>query len=516
MEEDFNMNQPKIDRKIFWGAIIVISLLLTPLLFGPDKGIAILNSIRGFLTGQFGWLYMWITVAVFVVLLWLSLGKYANVKFGNAKPEFSTLSWVGMMFTAGIGSGLMYWGVIEWAYYYLYPPFGMEPKSVLATEWAATYGLFHWGFTAWAIYCLPALPIAYAFHVRGKNSLSLSSACRGVLGRFADGWAGKIIDVFFIFGIIGAVGTSLGLATPMISYGVTSLTGIPQSLGLNIVIIVCWTLLFGFSAFLGLKKGIKRLSDINVYLALGLGVFIFIGGPTLFIVTTFTNSVGILLQNFIQMSFYMDPIRDSAFAQDWTIFYWAWWVAYAPFVGLFVARISRGRTIRQVIFGMCIAGSLGCWIMFAILGNTSMYFELNNVVAVTEILSTVGAPAAIISTLQALPLGSLVVGLFLILSMIFLATMLDSASFTIASVVTNNLKPEEQPARWHRMFWALILGVVAILMMFGGGLAPLQTLTIITAFPLLFVITLMTISFLKWLKEDEAVHHKSETTNISI
>ncbi|WP_079529454.1 BCCT family transporter [Halobacillus hunanensis] len=496
------MNRPQLDKRIFWGAIFVICLLVAPLALGPEQGLAILNGIRGFLTEKFGWLYMLFTVAIFGFLIWLATGKYAHVKFGEGEPEFSTPSWIAMMFTGGIGGGIMYWGAIEWAFYYTAPPFGLEPKTAEAAHWAATYGLFHWGFTAWAIFCLPVLPIAYAYHVRKQPTLSLSGACKGVIGKYASGWIGKIIDIFFIFGLIGGAGTSLGLEVPMISQGVSELLGIPRSVTLDAVIIVIWTGLFGLSAFLGLKKGIKLLADVNMYLALILGAFVFLFGATVFILTTFTNSVGLLLQNFIKMSFHMDFTNGWEFTQTWTIFYWAWWIAYAAFVGLFTARISRGRTIRGVISGMIIAGSLGCWIVFSIFGNTGLYFELNDIVPVTEILANQDAYTAIISIVQAMPLGNIVLVLFLMLMMVFLATTLDSSAFTLAFVATKEIKSEEDPPRWHRIFWAFILAVISLVLLYSGGLGALQTLSVITSFPLIFIFIIMVISFMKWLRED--------------
>lgn len=498
------MERIEMDKRIFWGSLIVVVFIIVPLFFGAEQGLAILNGLKGLLTEKFGWLYMWFTVIVFGVLVWLAFGKYGNIKFGNTDPEFSTLSWLAMIFTTGIGGGIMYWGVVEWAYYNVSPPFfDVEPKSTEALHWAASYGLFHWGFSAWAIYCLPALPIAYAFHVKKRNVLRLSEACRGVLGKHSDGWVGKLIDIFFIFGIIGGAGTSLGLEAPMISQGISELTGINQSLLLDTFVIAIWTSLFSISAYLGLRKGIKRLSDFNIYLALVFLAFILIFGPTVFILTTFTNSVGMVLQNFAKMSFNMDFVNGFQFTQDWTVFYWGWWFAYAPFVGLFTARISKGRTIRELILGMCLAGSAGCWIIFAILGNTSIYFDLNGIVPVTDILLNNGAPAAIIATLQGLPIGSIMLVTYLILMMIFLATMLDSSAFIMAFVASKNMKSELDPPKWHRVFWAVILGAVAIIMMYGGGLEPLQTLSIIAGFPLMFIFILMFLSLSKWLKEDE-------------
>lgn len=510
------MKQPKIDKAIFWSALVIIATLSVPVLIDPEQGNAMLNKILSFITDKFGTLYLWGAVAAFGLLVWLALGKYGNVKFGDpdTKPEFSTTSWIAMLFTAGIGSGIMYWGTIEWAYYYTAPPFGVEPGSVEAADWAATYGMFHWGFTAWAIYCLPALPIAYGLYVRKYSNVRLSTVCQTMIGKDSNSWIGKAIDVIFMFGLIGGVGTSLGLATPLISEGISELFGLKRSLELDMGIIVIWTLLFAASVYFGLKKGLKILSDINVYLFFALSAFILVFGPTIFIISRFTDSVGLLLQNFIRMSFYTDSIGGSGFAESWTVFYWAWWVAYAPFMGMFVARISKGRTIRQLVFAECIGGTLGCWLAFSLLGNTGLYFELNKIVPVVDILNEHGAPAAIVATIQGLPMGSVVLGVFVVLTLIFLATTLDSSAYTLADVASKELQSDQEPARWHRLFWASMLGTVAITMMYGGGLKALQTLSIITAFPLIFVLAISALSFLKWLKEDRtriANHIKSDT-----
>lgn len=330
----------------------------------------------------------------------------------------------------------------------------------------------------------------------------MSDACRGIIGDRADGWVGKLIDVLFIFGIVGAAGTSLGLEVPILAEGVAALTPIAQGLSLNVGIIVVWTAIFGVSVFLGLQKGLKRLADINVYLALGLGIFILVAGPAIFIVDMFTNSIGLLLQNFVQMSFYMDPVRDSGFTETWTVFYWGWWIAYAPFIGLFAARISKGRTIRGLISAMLVAGSLGCWVAFAILGNTGLYFQINDIVPVTQILNDQGGTAAIVAIMQGLPLGALALVVFLVLLVIFLATTLDSSAYTMAAVASRELHPDEDPARWHRVFWAIALATVSVALMAAGGLEPLQTLSIITAFPLIFILGIAALSFRKWLIED--------------
>lgn len=507
------MMKPRIDKVIFPSAVTIITVLSVLLLADPEQGTKLFDSALTLVTGRMGTIYLWGCAAAFGLLIWLAMGKYGNVKLGDAdaKPEFSTASWIAMLFTAGIGSGLMYWGTIEWAWYYLYPPYQIEPKSVEAADWAATYGMFHWGFTAWAIYCLPALPIAYAMYVRKYKNVRLSTACAGVIGeKHSKGLIGKCIDVFFMFGIIGGVGTSLGLATPLISQAISSMFGIEKSMTLDAVIIVAWTILFGLSVYTGLKKGLKILSDINAWLFLGVALFIFVVGPTAFILSRFTDSFGLLLQNFARMSFYTDSVGGSGFSESWTIFYWAWWVAYAPFMGIFVARISKGRTIRELIAAELIGGTFGCWLAFAVLGNTSMSLQLTfeknpaTGVDIAGIMEKSGEPAAIVATLQALPGSFVLLGAFTILTLIFLATTLDSSAYTLADTASKDLEDGQEPARWHRLFWALVLGGIAIVLMYGGGLKALQKLSVITSFPLIFVLAVSTVSFLRWIKEDHA------------
>lgn len=512
------MKKTSVDQQIFWPALIVLLGIIVPLVINPEAGSALLDKVLNFITGKFGWMYLWSAIAAFGVLAYLGTGKYANVKFGEGDPEYSTVSWIAMMFCAGIGCSLLYWGTIEWAYYYIGPPFGIEPKSVKAAEWAATYGLFHWGFTAWAIYCIPTLPIAYIYHVKKQPVLRMSTACRGVLGKHADGFLGKVIDIFFIFGLIGGVGTSLGLATPMLSEAMAQLLSIERSFGLDVVIIIIWTIIFGTSVYLGLEKGIKVLSDINVYLAIALGAFVLFAGPTEFIIKTFTNSMGLLTQNFLEMSFYTDPIANGGFPEGWTIFYWAWWVAYAPFMALFVAKISKGRTIKEVILAECLGGSIGCWVYFAILGNTGLYYELNNILPVTTILSESGAPAAIVATIASLPLGTIALVIFVVLAFIFQATTLDSSAYTLAAVATKELGEGEEPARWHRVFWAIILAGTALSLMFLGGLKPLQTSSVVAAGPVLIILIMATMSFFKWLKEDygDGVQKNETVTQLKV
>ncbi|OZG75382.1 choline transporter [Hahella sp. CCB-MM4] len=505
----------RTDWPTFSATLVVLLGICVPLLVMQEQANDFINAAFGVMTSQFGILYLWGGIAAVGLLLWLAMSRFGQVKLGSPDdaPEFSAFSWAGMLFCAGIGSGILYWGTIEWAYYLQAPPMGITPNSDMAAEWAATYGMFHWGITAWAFYGVPAIPLAYLYHVRKQPELKLSAACEGVLGKYVHGPLGKVIDILFMFGLLGGVGTSLGLGTPMVAAGFSEFFGIENSFGLSIFVMLLCTAIFAISAYSGLKKGIKVLSDINVWLAIALLVFIVIAGPTLFILKTTTNSIGLMFQNFIHMNFWTDPVTNSGFPEGWTIFYWAWWIAYGPFMGLFVAKISRGRTIRQVVTGMLVFGSIGCWAYFGALGNYAMHLELNDILSVTTLLNEQDAPTAIIAVINSLPLSSIVLPLFCILALIFLATQFDSAAYTMAAVATVELKEDEHPARWQRLFWAFALAALPLSLMFVGGLKALQTAAITLALPQLFITAFMAISLVRWLRQDEKsgvpVYHPS-------
>lgn len=493
-----------LDLRVFGLSMAVLTAVIAPLILFPESGPAMVNAAFGFATGQFGWLYLLAGLGAVLFLVGLAASKYGNVRLGGPDdtPEFSYFSWIAMIFCGGIGIAIVNWAWVEPIYYFTGPPFGVAPKSPEAAEWALTYGQFHWGITPWAFYCLPAIPIAYSMFVRHHPGVRLSVASRGVLGRHADGWLGVILDAVVVFGVVGGVGTSLGLAVPLVSKLSGSVLGIEPSLGLDLAILAIWTLIFGGSVWFGLSKGIRILSDINVVLALGLLFFTALVGPSLFMVNGWVNSLGQMLTNFINMSLWTDPVSNSTFPQDWTIFYWAWWIAYAPMMGLFVARISRGRTIRELIVAELVWGSLGCWVFFAVWGGYALDLQISGKLDVAAVLSAEGIPGTVQAILGTLPLPEVVAVVFIALCFIFLATTLDSAAYVLASVTSRKLSGYQEPKRSVRIAWALILATVGVVLIQLGGLKPVQTSTIVVALPLIPVLCILALSVLRWLKED--------------
>jgi BCCT family betaine/carnitine transporter len=498
------MEQSKLDRVNFAACVAIIFLVCLPLALSPDAGGRFMASLYQSIAREFGIFYLLSGVACLAFLVWLASGRFGSVKLGADEDavEFSTLSWVGMLFCAGVGAGLMYWCSIEWAAYYQSPPFGVAAGSSAAAEWAATYGLFHWGFSAWAFYCLPTIAIAYPYYVRKLPYLRFSGSCHHFLQGREYGAISRGLDFLFMVALIGGAASSLGFSSPMIAVCIARLFGIEHTFALELSVVLLCVALFAVSVWLGLRKGIKRLSDTNLLLAFGLLVFVFTVGPTIFILKTSVNSIGLMTQNFVRMSFWTDPFTESGFVESWTVFYWAWWIAFAPYVGLFVTRISRGRTIRQVIGGMLVFGSLGSWLFYMVLGNYSLFLELEGQVSITGIVAADGGSYAIVAMLDTLPLASLVVAVFCLVSIIFAATTYDSASYTLASVATLFLRAGDDPARWHRVFWAFALGALPATLLFIGGITVLQTTLLVVSLPILVVGIVMSISLLKSLQVD--------------
>jgi BCCT family betaine/carnitine transporter len=520
------MQKVKIDRTIFISSILLIIIVCIPLTMFPAEGTKVVNTIFNFITSNLGVIYLWAGVACLIFLLWLAFSKHGSIVLGNEgeKPQFSLYSWVCMLFCAGVATGILYWGTIEWTYYYESPPYGAAPHSIEAIEWASTYGMFHWGLTGWAFYALPAVAIGYFFYIRKIPYMRVSTSCYGIFSHHAEGFIGKLIDVTFMVGLIGATGTSLGLGTPMIAAGLSRLFGIEESFALNVGVVLVVTAIFATTVYIGLEKGIKRLADINMALAICILIFVLAAGPTIFLLKMGTNSLGIMFQNFIRMNTWTDPLTNSGFVEDWTVFYWAWWIAVGPFMGIFLAEISRGRTIRQIVLGSLFFGSFGCAIYYIILGNYALHLELNDIVSVTGTVAEKGAPAAIITVIASLPLGKIILAMFCIVSVIFMATTYNSSSYALASCASSKIKSGQSPAKWHRLFWAFALALLPLTLMFVGdlrkggfessALESLKTASLVVSLPLLVVFVIMAFSLAKALRQaDRETLHQREPEN---
>ncbi|WP_299586954.1 BCCT family transporter [uncultured Microbulbifer sp.] len=482
----------------------MLLLVTVPLVIFPDVGAAWVLTAKKFVTDQLGVFYLLLGVGAILFMVYIVFSDIGQIKLGTAEedPEFSTVSWASMLFCSGIGASILYWSMVEWVYYYQTPPFQVEGGTPEAARWAVAYGIFHWGPLAWSIYLIPALPIAYFYYVRNHSVLKISEALMPVLGEErAKGGIGKFVDVLFIFGMLGGGATTLGIAAPLITEGAHELFGVPRDLTTQVLVLMLCTLIFGYSAFVGLKNGIRALSNVNMWLSVTLLAFVFLVGPTLFMLNTGLDALGRVLDNIFHMASWTEPFAqferfpDTHFPQDWTIFYWAWWLVFAPSVGLFIARISRGRTIKAMVVGSIFFGTLGCFLFFMVLGNYGVYLQFSGELDVVQMLNQEGATAAIFAILKTLPASKLVILVYTVLALIFTATTFDSISYILAAVVQKEV--DEEPARWNRVFWAFALSVMPVTLMFLGGLDTLQTASVIGGVPLLIVALLLSVSIVK-------------------
>ncbi len=508
---DRDNDQPKVDWFIFIAGSALLLTIVIPAAVAPDWTAHKIGIAYDFITQKFGIYYIIAAIATTVFLLSIAVSHKGRRILGppGTKPSYSTFAWASMLFCTGIGSALIYWSAAEWAMYYQAPPFGVAPRSHEAIMWGATYGIFHWGPLAWSLYALPTVAFACSYHIRGTPILRLSAACAGVLKSYANRWPGRIIDLLFIVGLLGTAATGLAFGMELIASAftrfslATPLPDLEDGFGMQLTIMILATLLIAYSVYRGLDKGIKVLSLINATLVLVLIGFVFLVGPTGFILEMGVVSLGHLAQNFIKMMTWTDPLGKSNFVESWTIFYWAWWLALGPFVGMFVAKISRGRTLREVIFGMIGWGSLGCAMFFIVLGNYALELELTGAYPVVEKISEMGPSWTIAAIIELLPMGTFWLLFVAVVGMIFTATTYDSATYTLAAGATKYLRSDQHPIRMHRVYWAFALGMLPSALLFVGGLDPLRTASVLASLPLLFVYVILGLSIVVMLRESE-------------
>ena len=495
---------PVLDRKVFFTSILAVVVVSLLMILFPDTSAAVVQSAMGFITDKFGWLYLLTGAMPLLFAAWLAFGRFGQVKFGRAdeEPEYSTVSWVAMMFTASMGASLIALGFAEPIYYVQTPPLGIEANTATAFEFAHMYPIFHWSLAPWAIYCLPSIPIAYMVYVRRAHSLRISDSCDEALPDRIKAPAKTIIDILVVISIVGGVATSIGLGVPLVSSLAVELLGVPDNLLTQIAVVLLWTAIFGTSAYLGLRRGIRMLADINIVLMIFFLAFVLVLGPTVYILNISVNSIGLFFDNLVRISFWTDPIDRGGFPEAWTIFYLAWWFAYSPMMGLFFARISRGRTIKQVVVGIVGLGSLGTFLFLSIAGGYALYLQGNNLLDAVEILNTRGTATLVAVIISQLPAPTFILTVVTILSVIFYATTFDSAAYVLASICTKDLPGDQEPGRLNRVAWAVGLGLVATGLMVAGGLETTKSMTVVTSLSALPVLFMMCYTLYRWLQQD--------------
>ncbi len=483
--------------------VLYISIVLTLLFVAwgavfPGSLERVAGGALNFLTSNFGWLYLSAVFFVLIFVIGIAFSSYGKIKLGrdDEEPEFSTPAWFAMLFTTGMGIGLVFWSIAEPITHFTSPPFG-APGTPGAAELAMRYTFFHWGLHPWAIFALVGMALAYFQFRKGMPAL-ISSVFYPVLGNRIYGPIGQAIDILAVFATVFGLGTSLGLGTMQINTGLTLLYGIPDTNLINILIVVIITTVFTLAAVMGIEKGIKFIANNTVRLALIIMFFLLIFGPTLQIINLLTSTVGDYLQNLIYMSLWTDPIIEGGWISGWTIFYWAWWIAWGPFVGQFIARISRGRTIREFIIGALVAPTAFSFIWLAVFGGTALNLDIFADAGISAAVEE-NIASALFVTLGNFPLSSLMSFLAIILIAAFFITSADSGTFVVAMLTSGG---EQEPARKLKAAWGILLGGVAAVLLVSGGLEALQTASIASAFPFMLVMLVMCYSLLKAFSQD--------------
>ncbi|MFD2129932.1 BCCT family transporter [Pseudogracilibacillus auburnensis] len=482
---------------ILWGAI------------APSHLESVSSNIQQFLQTRFGWFYL-ISASTFLLFtIYLAFSKYGNIKLGkdDDEPEYSTFSWFAMLFSAGMGIGLVFWGIAEPISHFYVPPFG-DAQTPEAAENALRFAFFHWGLHPWGIYALIALALAY-FKFRKNAPGTISATFYPLLGKHVNGPIGKTIDLIAVFATVFGVATSLGLGAIQINGGFSYLNNnIPNNFNVQMIIIIGVTILFMLSAISGLGRGIKWLSNINILLAILLMLFFLILGPTTFLLNLFTTTIGSYVEYLPKMSFRLAPFSDenSEWIQGWTIFYWAWWIAWSPFVGTFIARVSKGRTIRELIMGVLAVPTIFCALWFAIFGGTGIHVEMFGNGGIWEAMEHGNnTEIALFATLSHLPLSTIASVLSIVLISTFFITSADSATFVIGMQTTNGML---NPPLLIKIVWGIIQASAAAVLLWSGGLTALQTASIVSAFPFVIILIFMMFSLHKGLKQEGPTYPK--------
>lgn len=505
---------PRVSRPVFLTSAILILAFIIFGAFFNELASEVFGQAKAFVSMRFGWFFIMVVNLTLVMSIYLIFSRYGDIRLGhqNEDPEYNLVSWIGMLFSAGIGIGLLYWGTAEPLYHFMAPPLG-EPETIAAAKQAMNISFLHYGLHVWAIYGMVALSLAY-FHYRRGLPLAIRSTLYPLIGKKIYGPMGHTVDILAVFGTMFGVVTTLGLGVLQINSGLDSLFGIPNNITVQIILIVIITMLAGLSLLMGLDKGIKRLSDINILFTIVLLSFVIILGPTQFIFNSFFENIGNYLHQVIPLGLWTESYEGEAnWQSSWTVFYWAWWISWSPFVGVFVARISRGRTIREFILGVLFIPITILFLWFTAFGGSAIHMELMAAVdpnvASPGLIEAVRADtgSAIFKLMESFPLTSALNMLIVVMIVLWFVTSSDSASFVIDMLTSGG---DTNPPKIQRLFWAGTEGVIAAVLLAAGGLSALQAASIVSGFPFALVIVIMMYSLLRGLSRDRLILYRNQ------
>jgi choline/glycine/proline betaine transport protein len=488
-----------MNPRVFWGASAVVAALLSSTVLMPGKADAAFRAAQGWAIDTFGWFYIAAVAVFLVVVLTLGFGPAGKLKLGpdDAEPDFPYVSWLAMLFAAGMGIGLMYFAVAEPIQHYISPP---EAKSgtISAAREAMAITFHHYGVHAWAIYALVGLSLAF-FSYRKGMPLTLRAGLWPILGKRIHGPLGDAIDIFAVCGTVFGVATSLGFGVSQMTAGLAYNYGLPDTITTKILVIVLVMGAATLSVLSGADRGIRRLSELNLSVAVLLMIFVLAVGPTLFLLRALVQNFGLYLDHFVMRTFTLYAYEPRSWMADWTLFYWAWWIAWSPFVGMFIARISRGRTVREFVVGVLFVPTAFTFLWMTVFGNTAISLDLGRAeggiaTAVQADLST-----ALFKFLEYLPGVGITSALAILLVAVFFITSADSGALVIDTLASGG---EEETPRWQRVYWCLLLGLTATLLLVAGGLAALQAATLLAALPFCFIMLMLAVGLVRQANAD--------------
>ena len=489
---------------VFYVSIIAAGIFILWGAFFPGNVESVLSIVNDFISNKLGWVYMLAMTAFVVFAIYLIFSPYGKIRLGrqDEKPQYSYFTWFSFLFTAGMGVGLVFYGVNEPVTHFHNPP-SAEPASVLAQEESMMHTLFHWGLHPWGVYAIVGLTLAY-FNFRHNAPLLMSSALSPLIGDRSKGWLGTGIDSLAVFGTIFGIATSLGLGATQITAGLSySFDGIENNVWTQTIIVLIITVAFVISASTGVNKGIRYLSIGNVIIAVALMVFVFIFGSSVQMIESFMTNLANYLNNIVSMTLGMNSFTgDRSFLNDWTLFYWAWWIGWSAFVGSFIARVSRGRTIREFIIGVMGVPVLFSAIWFAIFGVAGI--ESDNLLGggIYSLIESQGNEVALFAFLENYPAAPVIMGIAILLIASFFVTSADSGTFVLSMLTTGG---SLNPPLKVKLIWGAILAGTAIVLLWSGGLSALEMAMLIAAFPFTFIVLMLGISLFKALRSEYGI-----------
>ncbi|MFD2761466.1 BCCT family transporter [Lentibacillus juripiscarius] len=493
------MEKHTYHNPVFYVSAAVVALLVLAGAIFTDAFKETANTLFSFTTINFGWFYL-LAVFIFIIfLVALSATKYGKLRLGpkDSRPEYPFFTWIGMLFSAGFGAGLVFWGVAEPMSHFFETPFaGLEAQTEEAARVAMGYAFFHWGISQWSVFAVVGLIIAFLQFKKDKKGL-ISTAIKPVVGnnRALSG----TIDSLAVIATVMGVATSLGLGILQLNGGLKSVFHVPTSVWVQVGIATVMLVTYLLSSSTGLNKGIKWLSNLNLGLCLVLLVFVFIAGPTVFILNTFVLGLGDYFTNFVQYSLRLTPYSGETWVREWTVFYWAWSTAWSPFVGAFVARVSRGRTIREFVFGVLVVPPLIACLWIAAFGGTAMYSDLFNGTQIAEAVNADMA-VALFETFGDLPMEMILSLMSIFLIFTFLVTSADSATYILGSMTSRG---SLNPALTVKIVWGILITAIAVVLLVAGGLNALQTASLTSALPFTVILLLIVFAFVKMIKKEQ-------------